>query len=934
MQDDGILDPEILSEFAVEAKEHLTAIEPSLLELEKTPDDHDLLDTIFRPMHSIKGAASFIGLDDIADLTHKFENLLDELRKGRLNVDADVIDLLFAATDLTVKLIDNLGLDPEEREDLGAEIGVLVARAESRLSGAPAAAVEGPPSEPLAVPGDDLGAVEEHLADFVDEAREIQAALTAELVSLEAAGADPDLLAGLFRWFHNLKGNASDIGFTQMEELTHRAETVLGDLRAGALDLESEVISALLAAADTIEVLLDHISPEGIRPADTSAVLESLDAILARRRAPTEAPAAPESAPEPPAVSSAEAMDEALTQIGDALGALARDPQDAAALAALPRAMSDLHYQAGTSGFPEIEQKAAERLAVATRAERGRTTVEGTVLDDFFTAYLDLSRMVDAVRSGAMAPAGAPPAEPPRDKLVGEILVEEKVATPEQVEAALKAQDSGRRPLGRILTEAGLAEPEAVAKGLQIQAKGRQPLGKILVEDQLVPAEAVEEAARKQKKPKAAPVAETIRVEHAKLDSLMNLIGELIINRNRFSMILKMVADEVDLAEIGAQLAETTTAMGRISDELQDTIMKVRMVPVKNVFNRMPRLVRDLSMQSGKKVNLVIEGEETELDKTVIEEISDPLVHLLRNAVDHGLEAPEQRAAADKPETGTVHLRAYHKGNTVVIEVEDDGRGIDPEILRQKAVDKGLFSAEAAYALDDREALELIFLPGFSTAEEVSSISGRGVGMDVVRSNIRKLKGQAFIESEPGVMTRLSLTLPLTLAIIDALTVIVNGMRYAIPLEAVQETIKVEQETVSSVDQRRAISLRGDVLSVVDLAQLIEVAPRPRDRESLPVVVIGDDNRRLGVVVDEMLERQEIVIKSLGNFLGEIRGLSGATITGDGQVVLILDPIELIKLAQQADVAVETRAPSTAPDPGTPPPSPDDSGPAEQPPAP
>jgi two-component system chemotaxis sensor kinase CheA len=891
MQDFGAADPEIMSEFVVEAKEHLAEIEPTLLELEQDPGNRELMDSIFRPMHSIKGAASFIGLTDVADLTHKFESLLDELRKGRLAVDREVIDLLFAATDLTVKLIDNLGRDPDDQEDFRPEMEVLIGRAEAVMSGGAAGEEAGRP----AVAGDDAAQTDERLADFLEDARSIQTALAAHLVRLETAGPDPDLLTAAFRGLADLGSMASQLGYTRLEQLTRQAQQVVDGLRAGALDLGPEVMTALIEAADTIEVLLDRISPQGIEPVDVSAVEGRLDEVLAGRREPAPAEDDQPSTDQSDVV---ETLDQLLNQIGDALATLARDSQDQDAVKDLARFLADLHLEAGKAGFPEIEQTAAHRLAVASRAERGRTVIEGAVLDDFFTAYLDLTRMVDAVRSGVVQATQA------EDKLMGEMLIQDQVATPDQVQAALDTQDAGRRPLGEILTSAGLADPEAIEEGLRIQNKGRRSLGEILVEDQKVEPEAVEAAARRQKKP-AAAVAETIRVEHAKLDSLMNLIGELIINRNRFAMILKMVAEGEDLPEIAVQLAETTTALGRISDELQDTIMKVRMVPVKNVFNRMQRLVRDLTVQSGKEIVLNIEGEETELDKTVIEEISDPLVHLIRNAVDHGLETPSDRTAAGKSSTGTIHLRAYHKGNTVVIEVEDDGKGLDPDLLRRKAVDKGLITEEAAFALEDREALDLIFTPGFSTAEQVSSISGRGVGMDVVRSNIRKLKGQVFIDSEPGVMTRLSLTLPLTLAIIDALTVIVDGMLYAIPLEAVQETLKVDRASVSSVDRRRAINLRGDVLSVVDLAQLIETAEAPRRREKLPIVIIGDEARRLGLVVDEMLERQEIVIKSLGHFLGEIQGLSGATITGDGQVVLILDPNELIRLAQQVDIAVE-----------------------------
>ncbi|WP_300919617.1 chemotaxis protein CheA, partial [uncultured Desulfovibrio sp.] len=389
----------------------------------------------------------------------------------------------------------------------------------------------------------------------------------------------------------------------------------------------------------------------------------------------------------------------------------------------------------------------------------------------------------------------------------------------------------------------------------------------------------------------------TIRVDHERLDHLMNLIGELIINRNRYTLIARSLEgseDSINVAEVAQSLSETTYAMARISDDLQDTIMKVRMVPVSSVFSRFPRLVRDLSRKSGKEVDLIMEGEETELDKSVVEVIGDPLVHLIRNSVDHGIEPEEQRLAQGKPAKGKVTLRAFHKGNSVAIEIEDDGKGIDPNKMREVAIKKGIISPEEAAQLDDREAIELIFAPGFSSAEKITDISGRGVGMDVVRTNIKNLKGSVNTYSEVGKGTRFTLSLPLTLAIIDALMVNVSGQMYAIPLDAVSETTKIETVRLTDVKGRKAVTLRGEVLGIVELSEMLGL---PRSTETLPevlsVVVIHDNERRLGLVVDELLERQEIVIKPLGAYLGDLKGISGATIMGDGSVILILDPHEI-----------------------------------------
>ncbi len=388
----------------------------------------------------------------------------------------------------------------------------------------------------------------------------------------------------------------------------------------------------------------------------------------------------------------------------------------------------------------------------------------------------------------------------------------------------------------------------------------------------------------------------TIRVDHEKLDHLMNLIGELIINRNRYTMIARQLEEggkDIDMGVVAQNLTETTYGMARISDDLQDTIMKVRMVPVSSVFSRFPRLVRDLSRKSGKEVELILEGEETELDKSVVEVIGDPLVHLIRNSVDHGIEPEDIRIARGKPVKGRVVLRAYHKGNSVAVEIEDDGQGLDPEKLREVAVRKGIMSADEARQLDDSEAKELIFAPGFSSAEQITDISGRGVGMDVVRTNIKNLKGSISISSEVGKGTRFTLSLPLTLAIIDVLMINVSGETFAIPLDAVSETTKIETARLTDVKGRKAVTLRGEVLGLVQLSEMLNL-PHPSELpEVLSVVVIHDNERRLGLVVDRMQQRQEIVIKPLGAYLGDIKGISGATIMGDGSVILILDPHEI-----------------------------------------
>jgi two-component system chemotaxis sensor kinase CheA len=383
--------------------------------------------------------------------------------------------------------------------------------------------------------------------------------------------------------------------------------------------------------------------------------------------------------------------------------------------------------------------------------------------------------------------------------------------------------------------------------------------------------------ARKQKQPT------TVRVGTDRLDSLMNLMGEMVIQRTR----LTQLAQDYDQPDL-RQTAEEVT---RVTNDLQLLVMQVRMMPVEAVFMRFPRMVRDLANSLGKKLELVISGEDTELDRTVIDELGDPLVHMLRNAVDHGLETPEERIAAGKSEVGTVSLTARHEGNSVVIVVDEDGRGIDPDKLRQAVVAKGLLTEDDVSHLTDQEAVDLIFLPGFSTAKETTDVSGRGVGMDAVRAKINGLNGSVEIHSEVGKGSRFTIRLPLTLAIIQALLVRAAGQTYALPLEATEETVVIGRDETRPVGGRECMVLRERVVPLVHLREHLELSggDDADDRDHLQVVVVRAGGSRIGVVVDRLLGQQDIVIKHLPDFLGEIIGVAGATILGDGQVALIVD---------------------------------------------
>ncbi len=1017
------LDPEILSDFFVEAKEHLETIEPNLLQLEKSPENLGLLNEIFRPMHSLKGASGFLGLHKINGLAHKAENILDELRQGAMAVNSSIMDIILAATDALRTMVENLETTGQEGD---VDTTVIIARIESALAGehsspaaehhAPAAHEEEtaaadvlpepePEPEPMAEtyadlvaedtppqsggpltirwqnvvyePGPDFDATpyglttvgEGHLNDFLEEARDLVGNLNQGLLELEK---NPDgsgeLVNDIFRYFHNIKGNSGIIGYRELNALTHEAETLLNRVRKGEMHTSRGTIDLLLAVVDMIEELLGRIDADNGKatPKDITVLAAVLQATTeagelsvpeqylpllapefegpAAGAAPAvapvaddsgaeaasdaaweadpevAAPAAPAAAPAAPAAASGSGYDPEDLAIFEqtvlhqhksldlALEMLRKDPSQRDIIDGLFRSLTTLQNSCGYMGLPDVKGYAERTAGLVDQARKS---------DMGFELMLDiLSQEISILKDMVLASLARIKGEEPGSAAVAEApaAAPKAEAKPEPAPAPASAPAEEAKSVAKPAAKAApKPEPKAEAKP---EAK---PEAKAEAAPAPKPAPAPKAAAPAPKTPIIAPApptaaqaafeagqappqkgATTIRVDHEKLDHLMNLIGELIINRNRYSMIARALAEgQEDVPEVAQQLTETTYAMARISDDLQDTIMKVRMVPVHTVFSRFPRLVRDLSRKSGKQVELITEGEETELDKSVGEEIGDPLVHLIRNSLDHGLEPEDERVAAGKNPKGHVWLRAYHKGNSVAIEVEDDGRGIDPEKMRQVGVKKGLVTAEEAKLLDDRQAIDLIFAPGFSSAEKITDVSGRGVGMDVVKTNIKNLKGNIQINSEVGRGTRFTLTLPLTLAIIDALMVQVGKDVYAIPLDAVSETTKIEVERLSEVNHRKALTLRGEVLGIIELSELLDLPPNPDQREILPVVIIHDNDRRLGIVVDRLLERQEIVIKPLGQYLNtfEIRGISGATIMGDGSVVLILDPHEVYRLA-------------------------------------
>jgi two-component system chemotaxis sensor kinase CheA len=576
---------------------------------------------------------------------------------------------------------------------------------------------------------------QELLEGFLTETTELLEKVDDDLLMLEKTPGDMELLNRIFRSVHTVKGAASFLEFELLVKVTHKSEDVLNRLRKGELAVDNKIMDAILEAIDLVKLLVDDIKKDNIVERPLDGTLARLEKVLADKQ---------EEAPPPPA---------------------GQDPDPE------------------TSSLPESE-------------------IEAPVPAETAEATADIPQRV---------------------------------------------------------------EPESASAGQQSSVN------------------------------KDAQDKSTLRVDVKRVDDLMNQVGELVLERNRMSHLNNDCLGRTNNDTFADEFGKLVKRISFITSELQMQVLKMRLVPVGTVFRKFPRIVRNLARDLGKQVELKIFGEETELDRSVVDEIGDPLIHLVRNALDHALESAEDRLAAGKPRVGCITLSARHEGNNIIISIKDDGRGLDPEKISAKALEKGVVTAEQLALMSQKEIFDLIFLPGFSTKEKVSDLSGRGVGMDVVKTNVRKLNGIIDIKSEMGKGSEIILRLPLTLAIIQSLMVEIEGETYSIPLSAVIETLRVRQDEFCSVGGREVLRLRKSALPLMRLQQRFAISGAEIDREFLYIVVVGIAEKRLGLVVTRLLGQQEVAIKSLGNYLADVPGIAGSTILGDGKVALIVDPAKLIE---------------------------------------
>ena len=596
---------------------------------------------------------------------------------------------------------------------------------------------------------------QELLDGFLAETTELLEKLDDDLIALEKSSDDTDLMNRIFRSIHTIKGASSFLGFDLLVKVAHKTEDVLNRLRKGELVVNPDIMDVILEATDLVKLLVSDIKAGEIQERETEGTINKL-----------------------------------LPYLLDTAGA-----SQAAAAAAAP---SPVQPSPAATETPDVT------AAVEAVADSGPPPTSATV------------------------PVPAPKAA---------------------IDTAPKKAAAPPKP--------------ADGKGDDLSDSS------------------------------------TVRVDVKRLDDLMNQVGELVLERNRMIQINQdLQQSDVNRADFNEEFGKLTKRMSFVTSELQMQVLKMRMIPVEKVFKKFPRIVRSMSRDLGKEVELQIVGEETELDRSVVDEIGDPLIHLIRNAMDHGLETPDVRLAAGKSSGGTLILAAVHEGNQIIISIKDDGNGIDTDRVGRKAIEKGLITEDQFTAMSQREVFDLLFLPGFSTKDKATDLSGRGVGMDVVKTNIKKLNGLIEIKSTKGVGSEFILRLPLTLAIIQSLLVEVEGEIYSVPLSSVLETIRVDQRQFHLIGGQEVLKLRDIVLPLIRLQKIFNVQPRGEADDFCYVVVVGAAEKRMGLVVTRLVGQQEVAIKSLGNYLANIPGIAGSTILGDGRVALIIDPVAMSEVCE------------------------------------
>ncbi|TFW37857.1 chemotaxis protein CheA [Pseudomonas putida] len=738
-----------------------------------------------------------------------------------------------------------------------------------------------------------FGADEEILQDFLVEAGEILEQLSEQLVELESRPDDADLLNAIFRGFHTVKGGAGFLQLNELVECCHIAENVFDVLRKGERRVDAELMDVVLEALDTVNSMFGQVRERAEVTPATPALLTALSRLAEPGSAETVAAPAPAPVADVVVAAPAEAeeqhqdiTDSEFEQLLDSLDAVkaqaaADEQMQGETVSGAGDEITDAEFESlldqlhGKGQFNA--EVAAPPVAVSSEA------VSDEITDAEFESLLDQLHGKGTFQAGALPAAQAPaPAAPDNSATSDEISEHEFEALLDQLHGKGKfggdvAAVEAPAAVQAQAPAAAKAESQLVAK--PAAAPAPSPVSK--------PAAAPRAPAPAAEKHAASEAETTVRVDTARLDEIMNMVGELVLVRNRLVRLGLNSGDEA--------MSKAVSNLDVVTADLQTAVMKTRMQPIKKVFGRFPRLVRDLARQLKKEINLELVGEETDLDKNLVEALADPLVHLVRNAVDHGIEMPDEREASGKARTGRVVLSAEQEGDHILLSISDDGKGMDPNILRAKAVEKGLMDKDAAERLSESDCYNLIFAPGFSTKTEISDVSGRGVGMDVVKTKISQLNGSINIFSAKGQGSKIVIKVPLTLAIMPTLMVMLGNQAFAFPLVNVNEIFHLDLSRTNVVDGQEVVIVRDKALPLFYLKRWLVQGQVHEEQHEGHVVILSVGTQRIGFVVDQLVGQEEVVIKPLGKMLQGTPGMSGATITGDGRIALILDVPSMLK---------------------------------------
>lgn len=692
--------------------------------------------------------------------------------------------------------------------------------------------------------------VSQYLEIFIDETSEHIQSLSDNIMALESEPDNKDVVNEIFRAAHSLKGMAGTMGFKRMQHVTHDMENVFQEVRNDTIKVDSDMIDLLFQCLDAIEgylAIIKETSDEGTN--DNEAIIQKLNGFL----------------------KSAE----------DGSGTAGAEPAESAV------ASSGAKSQVGAKRFLELHLEEKDKKSLQEAFNAGRSVYGMTIYirKDCLLKAARAFLVFKAVEEFAEIIVNVPSAQDIEDEKFDDdfsifFTTEEPL---EKIVEAAKAVSEIDDVAAEAVTEELLEQSAEETAPAEVQAAENAPAAAPAA----APQKTASGSAAAPKKQAGKPVtSRTVRVDIEKLDALMNQVSELIIAKNS----LVSLSSSSGSGMQNQTYQEQIEYLERITTGLHESVMKVRMVPIESVVNKFPRMIRDLSRKLNKKMELIMTGEETELDRTVVDQIGDPLQHLLRNSADHGLESDEIRAQRGKPEVGTITLNAFQEGNNVIIQVGDDGNGIDTESVKAKAIERGLVSPEQAENLSQKDIIDFLFMPSFSMAKQITDVSGRGVGLDVVKSNIEALGGDVEVKSVYGEGSVFTVRLPLTLAIIQALMVVIGDEKYAISLGSIVSIEDIPVTDIKSVEAKEVINMRGTVIPIIRLNQLLDIDPPEVEPESLTIVIISKGEKQVGLVVDDLMGQQEIVIKSLGSFINNsTKIISGATILGDGEIALILD---------------------------------------------